>query len=110
MILGIGVEAGVFLYAGLTGMTVWFFYGILICLRKIIPHTFLFVGVEDFLFWIGTSIYIFRKMYDTTYGSIRWLFVLGVVCGAAMGWLLWRTAKGICGRMKKRLEKYRKNR
>ena len=60
MILGIGVEAGVFLYAGLTGMTVWFFYGILICLRKIIPHTSLFVGVEDFLFWIGTSIYIFR--------------------------------------------------
>lgn len=110
MILGIGVEAGVFLYAGLTGMTVLFSYGILVCLRKLIPHSSAAVGAEDFFFWIGASIYIFRKMYDTTYGNIRWFFVLGVVCGAAAGWLTRRAVKGICAKVKKGLEKYRKNR
>ena len=34
MILGIGTEAGVFLYAGLSGMTAVFAYGVLSCLRK----------------------------------------------------------------------------
>ena len=110
MIPGIGAEAGIFLYAALAGVEAAAAYHVLVCFRKLVPHSGWAVSLEDFIYWLAASIYIFRKMYDTTYGSIRWFFVLGVVCGAAMGWLLWRTAKGICGRMKKRLEKYRKNR
>ena len=54
MILGIGTEAGIFLYAGLSGMTVMFAYELLCCLRKLIPHVPRVVAAEDFLFWIGT--------------------------------------------------------
>ena len=41
MILGIGTEAGVFLYAGLSGMTVMFAYGILSCCERISYAEFL---------------------------------------------------------------------
>ena len=79
MILGIGAEGGIFLYAGLAGMSVLCTYYILICFRKLIRHSDLASGIEDVIFWIAASIYIFRRMYETTYGSIRWFFVLGVL-------------------------------
>lgn len=88
MILGIGAEAGVFLYAGLSGMTVMFAYGILSCIRKLIPHSFRMVGAEDLIFWIAASVYIFSAMYETTSGSIRWFFLLGLVSGAGAGYML----------------------
>ena len=37
------------------------------------------VSLEDFIYWLAASIYIFRKMYDTTYGSIRWFCVWDAV-------------------------------
>ena len=88
MILGIGTEAGVFLYAGLSGMTVMFAYGILSCLRKLIPHSLRIVGAEDLIFWVAASAYIFNRMYETTFGSIRWFFMLGLVSGAGAGYML----------------------
>lgn len=39
------------------------------------------VGVEDIGFWLLVSAYVFRQMYCTTYGSIRWFFVLGIAAG-----------------------------
>ncbi len=110
MILGIGTEAGVFLYAGLSGMTVLFAYQILSSVRGIVPHSVAATGIEDILFWVGASGYIFGRMYETTYGSIRWFFVLGVVCGAGAGWILLGLAAKICAKVKKYLEKYRKSR
>lgn len=112
MILGIGIEAGVFLYAGLSGMTVMFAYELLCCLRKLISHDIRVVAVEDLLFWIGTSGYIFSRMYETTFGSIRWFFLLGLACGAGAGFgflcfvkkLLARVGEIIPGK-KKSLEK-----
>ena len=53
MILGIGTEAGVFLYAGLSGMTVLFAYQILSSVRGIVPHSVAATGIEDILFWVG---------------------------------------------------------
>ena len=47
MILGIGAESGIFLYAGLAGMTVLCTYYILICFRKLIRHSNLAAGIED---------------------------------------------------------------
>ncbi len=110
MILGIGNEAGIFLYAGLAGVTVAVSYHILICLRKLIRHSMTAVGIEDLLFWIGASIYLFWKMYDTTYGSIRWFFVLGTAAGAGAGCLFLRLCRKIFIKVKKSLEKYGKTR
>ncbi len=110
MILGIGRETCVFLYAVLSGVTVMAAYGILRCFRKIIRHGHRLTGFEDFVFWIGVSIYIFRGIYETTYGTIRWFFVLGALLGAGMCRGLVRAVGKISVKVKKNLEKYYKNR
>lgn len=110
MILGIGRETCVFLYAVLSGITAMAAYGILLCFRKIIPHGYRMMGVEDFVFWIGVSIYVFRRIYETTNGTIRWFFVLGALLGAGMCGGLIRAAGKISVKVKKKLEKYYKNR
>ena len=109
MILGIGTEAGIFLYAGLSGMTVMFAYELLCCLRKLIPHVPRVVAAEDFLFWIGTSGYIFSRMYETTFGSIRWFFLLGLVCGAGMGYVFLRSVKKLFSREEKKVSGKKKS-
>lgn len=110
MILGIGAESGVFLYAVLAGASVLYAYRILAAFRKLVRHNLLATGLEDMFFWIGTSIYFFCKMYDTTYGSIRWFFVLGVLGGAGAAFLVLRVWDKICAKAKKSLEKYREKR
>lgn len=102
MILGIGAEAGIFLYAALAGVEAAAAYSVLVYFRKIVPHSGWAVSLEDFIYWLGASVYIFRKMYETTYGGIRWFFVLGMLCGAAAGHAGIRTAAKLCaGRCRK---------
>lgn len=108
--LGIGTEAGIFLYAGLSGAVVFLAYGVLVCFRKIVPHRNLAAGLEDLAFWLIVSGYLFRQMYETTYGSIRWFFVLGVVCGALLAYAARIPAKKMFAIVKKILEKFKKNR
>lgn len=117
MILGIGAESGVFLYAALAGVTVLCAYRMLIMFRKLIRHSLAVTGIEDVIFWLLVSVYIFRKMYETTYGSIRWFFVLGVLGGAGAAYLVIRLAgkiyaktKKIYAKTKKSLENHRKKR
>lgn len=81
---GIGKELSTFLQAILAGNTVFWSYQLLRILREIIKHHPFFVSAEDFFFWIGTGFFLFCRMYDTSDGSIRWYFVLGVVVGAIL--------------------------
>ncbi|HJA11827.1 MAG TPA: spore cortex biosynthesis protein YabQ [Candidatus Mediterraneibacter merdipullorum] len=108
--LGIGREADIFLYAVLTGMTVFYGYHILIVIRRLIPHGMAAVETEDILFWVCSAIYVYRRMYEAAYGVIRWYFLLGAACGAAAGWLVLKGIKKIIRRERKRLEKSEKNR
>ena len=110
MILGIGREADVFLYAALSGLSVWAAYGILICFRKIVSHRRIMISLEDIVFWIGASVYIFRKMYDSTYGDSALVFCPGRPVRAGAGALIFRLAGKILVKVKKKLEKYRKTR
>lgn len=107
--LGIGKEIAIFFYAGLSGMVVLLSYQILRVLRRLIRHHIIVVNLEDSLFWIGVSIYLFRQMYKTTYGSIRWFFVLGVVCGVITANFILSVGKKIYRKLHKTLEKTSKN-
>ena len=102
--IGIGSEALIFLYAVLGGMAVFSAYCVLICFRRIIKHGRALTGLEDILFWIGASGFIFKQMYDTTYGSIRWYFILGVVLGSAF----FSCLSKIPGKLRKKLYAKRK--
>lgn len=108
--LGIGKEAVIFFYAGLSGIVILFSYQILRLLRHLIRHHIVVINLEDFFYWIGVSAYLFRQMYKTTYGSIRWFFVLGVVCGITFANFILFLAKKTYRKIKKSLEKKGKNR
>lgn len=81
---GIGKEFAVFLHAGLTGMLVVAVYLSLRVMRRLIPHALWVVNLEDALFWVLTSIYMFVQIYYTSAGLVRWYFTLGVVVGIVL--------------------------
>ncbi|WP_132381617.1 spore cortex biosynthesis protein YabQ [Muricomes intestini] len=110
MMLGIGKEAIIFLYAGLSGAVIFFSYGVLRLLRNLIRHHIVVINLEDFFYWVGVSVYLFRQMYKTTYGSIRWFFILGVVCGIVLANFMLSLAKRMYKKFLKRLEKKGKSR
>ncbi len=82
--LNIKKELLVFFCACLTGECPGL-YKILIFLRKMIIHNK--SGIErieeDLFYWIFNRAYIFFvQIYATTYGSIRWYFLLGLGLGS----------------------------
>ena len=85
-------------------------YEILIFLRKMIIHNNLVKGIEDLFYWIFMSAYIFSQIYATTYGSIRWYFLLGLVFGVAIIQKLISSGEKIHKKTRKNLEIIRKNR
>lgn len=105
---GLGAEAMIFLYAGLSGLTVLAGYDVLRWFRRIIRHHDFLVGVEDILYSVAVSIYLFRQLYVTTYGSIRWYFIAGIL----LGMLFWKSVKILLKKMlsnlRKSLEKFKK--
>ena len=88
MIMGLEREVGVFLCAFLTGVVSACAYEILKLFRKLIRHSGKMIAI---------SIYGFYQLYFTTYGVVRWYFILGVVCG-------WISEKMVA----KKLENHRK--
>lgn len=110
MMLGIGEEAVIFFYAVFSGIVVFSSYRILELFRKLVRHHIVVVGAEDVCYWVGVSIYLFRQMYHTTHGSIRWFFVLGILCGSCAAYSTGFLIKKICGKWKKTLEKRKKSR
>ena len=99
--LGIGDEISVFLQAFLSGGIVFFAYCCIRVFRRLIKHNLFFVSAEDIIFWIGTGIYLFAEMYDTSAGSIRWFFVIGALSGGL-------AAYGLTASACKIYEKFRK--
>jgi hypothetical protein len=102
MILGIEKELSVFLQAILAGNLVYMAYCTIRVFRRIIRHNLFWVSVEDILFWILTGFYMFTRIYQTSNGTIRWYFVLGVFTG---GIFTHRIIKKI---MKKYIDKRKK--
>ncbi|SHK19461.1 spore cortex biosynthesis protein YabQ [Hespellia stercorisuis] len=106
---GLKNEGIVFLYALLTGMTAMSIYYLLIVLRGIFRHGRKIVELEDLIFWVGISIFFYYRMYVTTYGSIRWYFVLGVVGGVFLCVFVKKKLMFFLLEIEKRLEKSSKN-
>ena len=107
---GIGKEAAIFVYACLSGSIVFWIYQILVWCRKLIRHKAWVVSVEDLFFWLGVSAYLFRQMYRTTYGEIRWYFILGIVLGSVIASKSLRFIRKKRRKYRKRLEKEKETR
>ena len=90
---GVGNEMSVFLQALLAGNVVYWTYYLIHLIRKLIRHNLFFVSLEDFFYWIGVGFYLFVKMFNTSDGSIRWYFILGVVVGAILPWIFMKKCR-----------------
>ena len=84
MILGIEKELSVFLQAVLAGNLVYLSYLAIRIFRRILKHNLFWISVEDAIFWIAAGFYLFLKIYQTSNGTIRWYFVLGVLTGGIL--------------------------
>lgn len=94
--IGIEKELIIFFAAFLSGLFLRGVYRCLECLRSIVKHSFLVVGIEDLFYWIFVEIYLFVQIYHTSSGSIRWYYILGVVVGACLMSWLFRKIKKLC--------------
>ena len=79
----IGAEVAGFLLAVIAGGVARLLYQSLVCFRELVRHSYLAMGIEDILYWMGTAVYFFVQIYYTSSGGIRWSFLLGCVGGAA---------------------------
>ncbi len=103
MILGIEKELSVFLQAALAGNLVYLIYCAICVFRRIIKHNLFWVSLEDFVYWIGTGLYLFIQIYRTSNGVIRWYFVTGVLAGGLIThWLIRKFAKKYIAKWKKK--------
>lgn len=81
---GIETEFAIFVLAVLAGIIVRLAYECIAYFRRLVKHNYIAMGIEDFLFWLGTAFYLFVQMFHTSDGSIRWYFILGVVAGVSL--------------------------
>lgn len=100
--LGIEWEISVFLQAVLSGCIVFLIYCCIRIVRRLIRHNLLLVSIEDFLFWIGTGLYLFAEIYSTSDGSIRWYFVIGVAAGGLLAYGLTAIGKRLYKKIHKK--------
>ena len=91
----IGAEVAGFLLAVIAGGVARLLYQSLVCFRELVRHSYLAMGIEDILYWMGAAVYFFVQIYHTSDGSIRWYFILGVVFGAILMSLIFFWAKKI---------------
>lgn len=79
-------QEAVFLGASvLLGMGLFFLYDILRIFRRIVSHGAIWVGIEDFLYWLLCTGAVFVLVYQENDGMVRG-FALG---GVALGMLLY---------------------
>lgn len=77
----IGLEVQFFLVSILSGAILLFVYDIIRIFRRIIKHSKVLVAIEDILFWVVSSIFIFIMMYKQNNGDIRGFSIMGMVIG-----------------------------
>ena len=101
------MEARLLALSVLTGAGLMAFYDVLRIFRLVIRHGWLWVGVEDLIYWVVAGFTVFFLLYQENDGAIRW-YVIGTVllamvvydrcCSAFL--LKWLKKAGRCFRMK----------
>ena len=65
----------------LVGMGLFFLYDILRIFRRILPHGNIWIGVEDFLYWIIFTGVVFVLLYRENDGMVRGFAFGGLLVG-----------------------------
>lgn len=74
----IRMEAELLLLSIMTGAALMALYDVLRIFRLIIRHSWIFVGIEDLLYWIAAGIATFYLLYRENDGSLRCYVIVTV--------------------------------
>lgn len=80
----ITVELQFFLISILWGVLIILAYDILRILRRLIPHNAIVLAIEDIIFWVLASLFIFAMIYTMNNGTIRGFSVMGMGIGMTL--------------------------
>jgi len=78
---GIAVELHFFLMSVLWGALVLLAYDQLRVIRRVIRHNTVAVAIQDVIFWIAASVFIFALIYVENSGIIRGFSIMGMAIG-----------------------------
>ncbi len=65
----------------LTGVAVISMYDVLRIFRRVVKHGVFAVGIEDFIYWVGSSFFVFHIIYIRNDGIIRGFAILAIILG-----------------------------
>lgn len=71
-------------------------YGMLKIFRQYVRHNAVFTGIEDFIYCVVTGIILFKNIFDSNDGIIRWYILFGTALGM---WLHYKTIGGMLFRI-----------
>lgn len=77
----ITVELQFFLISVLSGGILLLIYDLLRIIRRLMKHDSFFIALEDMIFWVGASLFIFSMMYKENDGVIRGFSIMGMLIG-----------------------------
>lgn len=75
------VELRFFCTSVFWGVLLLIFYDVLRIIRRIINHNGFFIAFEDLIYWVVSSLLIFRMMYRQNNGIIRGFAILAMLLG-----------------------------
>ncbi len=81
MILSVSEQMDLFIKCVLLGILVGVFYDSLSIVRKIFVHNKITVNIEDLIFWILTTFFVFIMLLKINEGEIREYAVAGILIG-----------------------------
>ncbi|MDR1701116.1 MAG: spore cortex biosynthesis protein YabQ [Lachnoclostridium sp.] len=70
-----------FLSSLIWGVIIFFLYDFLRIFRKLIPHAFFFRAIEDLVFWLVSSLLVFRMIFQRNNGILRIFFIFAFIYG-----------------------------
>lgn len=68
----------------LTGVLILILYDILRIFRRVFIHSVGAVGVEDFIYWMLVTFFIFSMLFRENNGAVRWFSVVGIFLGMVL--------------------------
>ena len=78
------IELQVFLQSIFWGCLLLIIYDVLKILRSIIKHNKLIVIIQDIIFWVLCSVFVFSMMYKKNDGTIRAFIIMGMIAGMSL--------------------------
>lgn len=83
-------ESHFLFYSILSGIIITVIYDVIKIIRNVIPHHGFFIALEDTVFWIFASLFLFSMLYKLNNGTVRWF----AIAGSGIGMIVYKKTLG----------------